>query len=146
VEAVNVTRAIPSFRTLAGGSNSQVYVIFTDIVGTKRALTAASRLARGLDFRVTLLIPRIVPYPLPLERPPVPVDFVERRIAELVSGVGEEIAIEILLCRDRSEAFRNAFGPESLVVVGTGKIRSWLRYRNLLRCLKADGLSLILAD
>jgi hypothetical protein len=90
------------------GPDSEIIIVFTDAPGTKAALTAADRLVHGLDLRLTLITPRIVPYPLPLECPPVPVEFVEREMIELARDLEAEITIHILLCRDRDEAVRRA--------------------------------------
>ena len=51
--------------------NLQVYVVFTDLEATKAALEAASHLARDLSGWLVLLFAKVVPYPLPLEAPPV---------------------------------------------------------------------------
>jgi hypothetical protein len=130
----------------ARGPDARIYVIFTNKAGTKAALSAASRLARGLDLPLSLLAARQVPYPLPLENPPVGIEFIESAMRELVSGQDPEITVHILLCRERDEALRDALGPDALVVLGTGN--SWWksRYRHLARCLKADGRRLILID
>jgi hypothetical protein len=128
----------------ACGPDSEIIIVFTDAHGTKAALTAADRLVHGLDLRLTLIIARIVPYPLPLQCPPVPVEFVEREMVELARGLDAEITIHILLCRNRNEAVRRALRRESLVVMGTGNIRSRFDHRNLVRLLRAEGLRLIL--
>ena len=87
-----------------------------------------------------------MPFPLPLENPPVSIDFTESIMCRLVSDLETEIAVQILLCREPEEALRDALGPEALVVIGTGK-RWWSsRYRNLARRLRADGRHLILID
>jgi hypothetical protein len=128
----------------ASGPDSEIVIVFTDAPGTKAALAAADRLVHGLDLRLTLISPRIVPYPLPLECPPVPVEFLKGEMVELARGLDAEITIHILLCRDRNEAVRRALRPESLVVMGTGNIRSRFDHRTLVRLLRAEGLRLIL--
>ncbi len=141
--------ADPFFIPSAGaarGPNARIYVIFTDIAGTRAALSAAVRLGRGLDLPLLLLVARMTPYPLPLEDPPVSVEFSEHAMYELVRDLDAEIVVQILLCREPEDALRDALGPEALVVIGTGK--SWWRprYRKLARRLKADGRHLVLID
>ena len=102
---------------------SRVYVIFTDNAGTKTALAAAARLARGLDLPLELLAAQVVPYPLPLDDPPVSIDFVEGVMARLLIGVEADISVRILLCRDSAQTLRSAVEPEALVVIGPGKSR-----------------------
>ena len=128
------------------GPNARIYVIFTDIVGTKAALFAATRLAHGLDLPLLLLAARRVPYPLPLEEPPFSVEFTERAMCSLVSNLDAEIAVQILLCREPEEALRDALRPEALVVIGKGKGWWRSRYRNLARRLRADGRHPVLID
>ena len=130
----------------AKGPNARIYVIFTDIVGTKAALFAAARLAHGLDLPLLLLAARRVPYPLPLEEPPISVEFTEHEMYALVSDLDAEIAVQILLCREPEEALRGALRPEALVVIGKGKGWWRSRYRNLARRLRADGRHLVLID
>ena len=115
---------------------SRIYVIFTDEAGTKAALAAAAGLARGLDLSLELLAPQVVPYPLPLDEPPVSLDFVERVMARLLDRLEADVFVRILLCRDSDETLRNAVGPEALVIIGPGK-------PGLARLLKSDGRRLI---
>ncbi len=130
----------------ARSPNARIYVIFTDLAGTKAALLAAARLSHGLNLPLLLLAARRVPYPLPLERPPIAVEFTERAMYGLVSDLDADIAVRILLCREPEETLRNALGPEALVVIA--KEKSWWksRYRKLARRLKADGRQLVLID
>jgi hypothetical protein len=120
-------------------SDSRVYVIFTDEGATKAALAAAAGLARGLDLPLELLAAQVVPYPLPLNEPPVPVGFTERVMARLVMSLEAAVPVRILLCRDPEETLRNAIGREALVVIGRGK-------RRLARLLKSDGRRVIVIE
>ncbi len=130
----------------ARGPNARVYVIYTDVGGTRTALDAAARLARGLNLALLLLAARRVPFPLPLDDPPVSVEFAEQAMYSLVGGLDVELAVKILLCREPEDALREAIAPEALVVIGTGK-QWWRRqYRNLARKLKAEGRQLILIN
>jgi hypothetical protein len=121
-------------------------VIFTNAEGTKGALKAANCLAHDLDTRVELLVPQVVPYPLPLEHPPVAAEFTERALSQLASEQELEVTIKVYLCRDRNETVRRALTPDSFVVIGTQK-RWWLnRDKMLARLLRRDGHSVIVVD
>src|ERR1700761_8634201 len=48
-----------------------VVVIFTSVQSTVAALKKAGTLANQLNGRITLVVPQVVPYPLPLNNPPV---------------------------------------------------------------------------
>jgi len=66
-------------------SKLSVDVVFTSIEPTLAALKKAGALAGGLNARITLLVAQIVPYPLPLESPPVLLDFNERRFRKIAN-------------------------------------------------------------
>jgi hypothetical protein len=104
----------------ARGPDSRVYVIFTDAPETRTVLSAAASLAHGLDLPLEVLAAQIVPYPLPLDAPPVAVDFAEQAMTRLVAGLDAQVAVRILLCRDADETLRKAVGPDALVVIGGG--------------------------
>ncbi len=134
------------YPAVAGGPKAHICVIFTDVARTRAALLAAVQLGRGLDLQLRLLAACRVPFPLPLEEPPISIGFTEDLMFGLVSDLDTEVAIQILLCREPEAALREALGPETLVVIGTPK--SWWRsqYRNLALRLKADGRNLVLID
>jgi hypothetical protein len=99
---------------------SRVYVIFTGEPETKAVLSAAASLAHGLDLPLEVLAAQVVPYPLPLDEPPVAVDFAEHAMSRLVAGLDAQVAVRILLCRDAEETLSKAVGPDTLVVIGSG--------------------------
>ena len=104
----------------AGGADSEldIAVIYTSIKPTLSALRRAASLANHLRAHITLMVPQIVPYPLPLTAPPVPIDFTERRFRVIASETPVETTVRIYLCRSRREALTAALRPHSLVVIG----------------------------
>jgi hypothetical protein len=106
------------------GSALNISVIFTSVDATLAALREARNLARNLGGRVTLIVPQIVPYPLPLTSPPVLVDFNERRLRVIASDCRVETRISIYLCRNPLETLESVLKPHSLVVLGSRK-RWW---------------------
>jgi len=104
-------------------SRLNVDVVFTSVEPTLAALKKAGALASRLNGRVTLVVPQIVPYPLPLKTPPVLIDFNERRFRIIASESPVETTVRIYLCRDPLEALTAVLQPHSVVVVG-GR-RSW---------------------
>ncbi|MBZ5607335.1 MAG: universal stress protein [Acidobacteriia bacterium] len=124
----------------------QLYVIFTDFERTQKALDAAHELARDLEARLVLLAAQVVPYPLPLESPPVSEQFTESIMSRLLREQEAEIEARIYLCRDRDQTIRRALGADSLVVIGT-RGRWWPGgERKLARLLRRDGHHVILLD
>jgi hypothetical protein len=122
----------------------QLYVIFTDIEATKVALKTAIGLARDLNARIVLLVAKIVPWPLPLETPPVSGEFTERVLSQVAGEQEADITARVYLCRDRDPTIRDALNPGSLVVIG--RRNRWWPYRTspLARLLKRDGHDVIL--
>ena len=104
----------------AGAANSKlnVAVVFTTIEATLSALRKAGALASRLHACITLIVPQIVPYPLPLNRPPVSQDCNEKRFRVLAEDSAVETTVHIYLCRDRVETLRQVLAPHSLVVIG----------------------------
>ena len=128
------------------GASLQLYVVFTNLAATRRALQIANSLAYDLGARLTLLVAQVVPYPLPLESPAVDVGFTERILSELASQVDADLTVNVYLCRDRCKAIREALRPGSLVVIGSRK--GWWPNgeRTLARLLRRDGHNVVAID
>jgi len=105
-------------------SKLSVDVVFTSIEPTLAALKKAGALAGRLNARITLLVAQIVPYPLPLESPPVLLDFNERRFRKIANQSPVETTVRLYLCRDQLETLASVLEPHSVVVVG-GRKRWW---------------------
>jgi hypothetical protein len=105
-------------------SKLDISVVFTSVEATLMALKEAGELASSLGGRITLIVPQVVPYPLPLTSPPVLVDFNERRLRVLAGHCRVDTRVSIYLCRDPLETLQSVLKPHSLVVVGTRK-RWW---------------------
>jgi hypothetical protein len=101
-----------------------IAVVFTSIESTLAALKEAGNLANSLGARIRLVVPQVVPFPLPLETPPVLVEFNENRFRVMASESPVETSVQIFLCRDRFETLASALKPGSIVVVG-GRRRWW---------------------
>jgi hypothetical protein len=125
-------------------STLEVTVVFTKVPATLRALKMAAELAHNLNGRIRLLVPQVVPYPLPLERPAVSAEFSRRRLQTLASQGSIDTRVEVWLCRDRSDALCQALKPDALVVIGVR--RSWwpATEKALARKLRRKGYEVIL--
>lgn len=98
----------------------RVNIIVTTDKGTIEALRTAAGLAANLGAQITLIAIEIVPWQLPLQKPQVPVAFLERKLSGLVceAGVVGEVRIRLCLCRDQRAILRRILQPHSLVVIG----------------------------
>jgi hypothetical protein len=106
------------------GQCLDIAVVFTSVDSTLAALKEAGNLANSLGARITLVVPQTVPYPLPLESPPVPVEFNENRFRVMASKSPVETSVHIYLCRDRFDALTSVLKAGSIVVLG-GRKRWW---------------------
>jgi hypothetical protein len=112
------------------GPTLPITVAYTTPVGTQAALKAAATLARNLEARLGLIITEVVPFRLPLDQPRVSVEFLKRRQEALVAQAGldgDEMSVQICICRDRKEALGRLLPVPSLVVLG-GR-RGWWHTR-----------------
>jgi hypothetical protein len=127
-----------------------VTVVFTKVPATLQALKIAAELAHNLNGRIRLLVPQVVPFPLPLEKPAVSAEFNRRRLQTLASQGSIDTRVEVWLCRDRYDALCQALEPKALVVMGARP--SWLpnwwptAEKALVRKLRRRGHQVILVD
>lgn len=106
------------------GQRLNIAVVFTSVESTLAALRRAVALASSLRARILLLVPQMVPYPLPLDSPPVLVDWSEERFRRIAGETPVETVVRLYLCRDRVETLKDALRPVSLVVLG-GRRKWW---------------------
>ena len=123
-----------------------IEVVFTTIEGTLSALRNAADLAKRLSARITLVVPQVVPYPCPLESPPVLLDWTERRFHVLAEHYAVETTVQIYLCRDRIDTLLAMLKPHSMVVIG-GRRRWWPTFESKLqRKMSRAGHEVIFAE
>ena len=124
----------------------EVAVVFTSAPATIAALRTAGGLADRLSARITMIVPQVVPYPLPLESPPVLIEFSERRFQQIAEESPVETTVRIYLCRHRTETLRSVLAPGSLVVIG-GRKRWWpTREKTLARQLRRAGHEVVFTE
>jgi hypothetical protein len=129
-----------------GESRLNISVVFTSEPETLRALKTAASLAASLGGRITLVVPEVVSYQLPLNEPPVKQEWMEKRFSEFVSRTPVETAVRFYLCRDRDQTLARVLKPHSLVVIG-GRSRWWpTPETRLARRLRRLGHEVILAE
>jgi hypothetical protein len=108
-----------------------IVVIFTSTAATAAALKKANVLADSLSARITLVVPQVVPYPLPLTSPPVLLDFQENRFRDIAAQSSVETRVQLYLCRDALEMLQKVLSPHSLVIMGRPK-RWWPNWESRL--------------
>jgi hypothetical protein len=134
------------WRDPGGERKLEIVVVYTSPQATAAALKMAGCLGSRLNAHVTLMAPQVVSYSLPLERPPVAIEFTERRLRELAVQSPVDTAVRLCLCRDRLPMLTAALRPHSLVVVG-GRKRWWpTQEQRLAGELRRAGHAVIVAE
>ncbi len=129
-------------------------VIFTGQSATRAALRKAAQLAGGLDALVRVIVLKAVPYPLPIDTPPVAMRFDRERMLAFVSENSDDASVLMCYCRDEVDALLyllqinlHLFRSKSIVVIG-GKKRRWLPTKEQLiaRKLEEAGHRVVFVD
>jgi len=123
-----------------------IMLLFTSTELTVIALRRASELAGQLNGRITVVVPQVVPYPLPLASPPVLVEFNERRFRAIAQESRVETAVQVYLCRDPYVTLPSVLAPCSLVVIGCRR-RWWpTAEKRLIGKLRRAGHEVVVAE
>jgi hypothetical protein len=124
----------------------EITVIFTSAEATVAAIDRAGALLKDLDGRISLIAAQSVPYPLPLERPAVLLDFNKRRLINIASESPVETTVHLYVCRWRLETLASVLKPGSVVVIG-GRKRWWPTWeKSLARKLQTAGFIVIFLE
>ena len=135
-----------SWERLRPSPELPVYVPYTTSELTRAALTAVAAFTGNLGAHVLLVAVQIVPFPLPLNRPPVSPSFVEQKLKAAACEIELPVITQVVIARDREVAFDRAISPGSLVVLATKK-RWWpTPQMKLARSLARAGHSLTLLE
>jgi len=121
-------------------------VIYTTPSSMRETLRTAIALAGNMSATVTLVVPQVVPYPLPLDQSPKSSAFTERRSRELAAWAPEVTAVQICMGRESDQTIDSVLAPHSLVVIG-GRRRWWRsREERLARQLRRRGHDVLFAE
>jgi hypothetical protein len=135
---MNVKMDIP-----AAAACLEVNVIYTGTKETLVALRTAGQLACNLHATIQLLVPQVVPYSQVLDTPTMTHAFTVRKFQTLAEGQQVSTQVQIILCRDRENAFKQALSPHSLIVIGNRKHWWKRRETRLVQALREQGHDVI---
>jgi hypothetical protein len=121
-----------------------VFVVFTSMSRTLKAMEKAREIARFVGTNIEVVAVQVVPFPLPLERPPVSLEFIFRRFEAMAAGFPQKFRISTYLCRDPMEAYKRILNRNCLVVIGVKK--SWMAgpQERLARKLRRAGYRVVI--
>ena len=131
------------------GPDLKIAVVFTSVEPTLAALQEAGSLANSLGARITLIVPQVVPYPLPLESPPVLLQFNANRFRAIASRSAVETSVQIYLCRDRLETLISVLSAGAIVVLaGRKRTSPWwpTKDERLARRLRLAGYEVLFKE
>jgi hypothetical protein len=115
-----------------------VVIPYTSPELTKAALRHAAA-CTDLDVHVCVVDIQTVPFPAPVDDPPVNREFSERRLEDLLRGSGLPGKAAVVYTRDWLESFKKVLEPNSLIILASKK-RWWpTREVKLARALKRAG-------
>jgi hypothetical protein len=141
-------RAFDSVPQGSAGERSSAFsitVLFTTVPSTLAALREAAHWAHQLGACLRVLAAQVVPYPLPIDQPPVDPEFRLRHFRAVCEQMPIETRIEIRLCRDACQCIQETLLPHSLIVIGHGRNRwSWTYEKWLGRKLQKAGHQVLL--
>jgi hypothetical protein len=121
----------------------RVVVPYTTNDFTRAALRHAG-VCTDLDVHVCIVDIQVIPFPCPLDQPPISKEFSEQRLQELLRECGLPGRTSVLYTRDWLEGFRKVLEPGSLVIVACQK-RWWrTREERLARTLMNAGHDVML--
>ena len=130
-------------------SQLEVNLIFTNRQATVCALETVESLARDLGACIRLRAAIVVPYPLPVDEPPVSIPFLEHSLCDLIGRLerhGFEASAHLYVCRDREKALLQVLKRNALVVIG-GKKRWWpTAASRLAKVLRSKGHRVVFVD
>ena len=129
-------------------SDVRTSVLWVNIPYTTPELTRVALrhvAARGdLNVHVSLVDIQVVPFPCPLDQPPINGEFSEHRLRELFKEAGLPGRTAVLYTRDWLEGFLSVLEPRSLVVMAIHKRRWRTRETKRARALSKAGHQVML--
>jgi hypothetical protein len=121
----SLTRGPALVTALETDDKLPITVVFTTVPATLAALKDAAILADKLNARITLIVPQVVPFPAPLEVPPVAREFNEHRFRVMARDARVDMDVRICLCRDQCAELRLLLPVGSIIVLGGRGGRFW---------------------
>ncbi len=99
-----------------------IHVVFTSDRETVAALRQAARLAAGLNTRLLIVAPQVVPWAAEIDQPPVSPEFTAGKMLRLAEEAGVDAGVHVVLCRDWVEGLESVLGSHAVVIAGEKRL------------------------
>jgi hypothetical protein len=124
------------------GAQLDLVVPFTTPRLTETALRAAARLGAGLDSAVRVVKVQVIPFPLDMNHPPVPVEFLEEQLESFRGAASHEVCF----AREFEQGLRSVLRFRSLVVMAFQK-RPWRTHtERVAASLRMAGYTVVMVN
>jgi hypothetical protein len=123
-----------------------IYVVFTSPEGTRKAVEKAGKFMDFSKHAIEVLGVKTVPYALPLDEPPVPLEVFAGNLKEIAREFPPIKKVSAYLCRDELETFKQVLKPSCPVVMGVRKTLWPDHNRHLAQKLRHAGYDVILIE
>ncbi len=137
------TRSLRAREGPAADFGLPLAVVPTSPEAAVAVLKKVEALASRFQARVDLIVTEVVPYPLPLNKPPIPLSFLRSRLRALAAESVLGPTVRLILCRDRAATLMAVLKPYSLIVIGRRKSRWVITEDRLARKLRRAGYNVI---
>ena len=104
-------------------AKTPIFVLFTSMNGTLKAMEKADQMAQSSDGRIELLVVETVPYPLEFDEPQVQNELLLQQLAEMAKRFQSQTRISALLCRDSLETLQRLLYRSCQVVMAVPSAR-----------------------
>jgi hypothetical protein len=121
-------------RMRSDGRGLSLSVVATTDEGTYAALTAARTLGAGLNPRVALLVPCVVPHLQPLAHLTSAVALLQHRFRRLAGEAGTHATVQVCICRPELSGLELLLPGSDTVLIGGRRYPWWNSREQRLAC------------
>src|SRR5207245_9946430 len=102
----------------SGDDVNTIQVVATTYEGTRAAIETAVPLARGSQRPLTVVVPKIVTYPLSTDEIADATDAAVEDYKDFIDRLGGDGSVRVCLCRSIDELIERLTAPNMTIVVG----------------------------
>jgi hypothetical protein len=128
-------------------AKTPIFVLFTSMKGTLKAMEKADQMAQSSDGRIELLVVETVPFPLQLDEPQVNNELLLQQLTEMAEQFQSQTRISALPCRNALETLQRLLYRNCQVVMAVppaGLLPN--HYRTLAHKLSRVGYNVFLIE